>query len=204
MRTNAYAILPATIRYNKELSPSAKLLYAELSASTSIDGRVQIDIPHLSAVLVCDRRSVYRYIGNLIEVGAIKRDTLDKRQVVLPLGFEKIETVKEGTVVNPEDKEFFDDFLTRFEKGLNTYLEKKELYYHTLQERLGTFSKNELMKALENRISFVNSSPWHQDPDNRMNAVDLNLIIKDTSTVHRCLNMKTDKQPVELKPFNYT
>jgi hypothetical protein len=202
MRTNAYAILPATIRYNNKLSPSAKLLYAELSAGCDIYGKVQIDIPSLSALLVCDRRSVYRYIANLVEAEVIQRDPADKSTVVLPLGFQEIRNGPENTI-SDEDKTFFDDFLSRFEKGLNTFLEKKELYYHTLQERLGTFSKNELMKALENRISFVNSSPWHQDPDNRMNAVDLNLIIKDTTTVHRCLNMRSEKQPTELKPFNF-
>jgi hypothetical protein len=204
MRINNYAVLPAAIRYNNKLSPSAKLLYAELSACSGPDGRAEIDIAHLSATLVCDRRSVYRYLSNLIEEGGIQRDSTTKNTVILPLGFETFKDNSKDSNINEEDKQFFDEFLSRFEKGLNTFLEKKELYYHTLQERLGTFSKNELMKALENRISFVNSSPWHQDPDNRMNAVDINLIIKDTATVHRCLNMKSEKQPVELKPFNFT
>ena len=37
-KSNYYAVIPATIRYSKDLRPAEKLLYGEITALTNIKG----------------------------------------------------------------------------------------------------------------------------------------------------------------------
>lgn len=202
MRLNCYAILPASVRYDKHLSQGAKLLYAELSAGSDHSGHVTLDVRGFSNVLDCDGRTLYRYIDQLAKRGFIEKK--DKNLVRLPMGFEPLSSTVVDKPSVPDDlKDYFNGFFRRFETGLSTSLDKKELYYETMMERLQTFSQSEMSKALENRIAFVSSSEWHQKEENRPNATDITLLIKDNSTVLKWLNMKQDRHPVELKKITF-
>ena len=201
MKLNCYAIIPANVRYDKNLTHGTKLLYAELAAATSFDGTVCEDVKYLCDVLDCDRRTYYRYVNQLINGGYIQKEG---NVIKLPLGFESLSQKTVEPTIPDDLKEYIALFLRRFEEGLHTKLNKPELYYQTIFERLATFSQNELSLALENRIAFVMGSEWHQKEENRPNACDITLLIRDNSTVLKWLNMKNERTNVELKPFNFS
>ncbi len=203
MRIGCFGVIPAIVRYDKKISHGAKLLYAELSASSDHTGKVELDVPGFANVLECDSRTLYRYANQLVSRGHIEK--IEKSIFRLPMGFNiPSKGIVEKPPIPDDLKVFILEFLRRFEEGLSTSLEKKELYFETILERLHTFSQNEMMKALENRIAFVAGSEWHQKEENRPNATDITLLIKDNTAVLRWLNMKNEKSIVELKPFNYT
>ena len=196
-----YAVLPASVRYDKTLSQGAKLLYAELTAFSDTKGEIEQDTNNLCDILQCDRRTLYRYFKDLSDRGHIKR--LEKGLWKLPLGFETLSSQGQDEQVDADTKAFYDEFLTRFERGLNCYLEKKDVYYSILSERNVNFSRDQLMRALDNRITFVNGSEWHQLPENRMSTVDISLLIRDDQSLAKWLNMKSDRTQVELKPIKF-
>lgn len=199
---NNYAILPASVRYDKGLSNGAKLLYAELTAASQTDGSVQQDTTILCEVLQCDRRTLYRYFKDLYDRGHIKR--IDRGQWRLPLGFESLSPENEAPELDEDTKAFYKEFFTRFQKGLNCWLEKEELYYPVLSERLNRFSKDQVMRALENRIAFIQGSEWHQMPENRQSTVDVSLLIRDDQSLLKWLNMRSERSDVELKPIKWS
>ena len=77
MQKNYYAIIPATIRYDKQLSPTAKLLYGELTALSNEKGYCWASNRYFSELYGVSPISISRYISQLKELGYI-RITYDK------------------------------------------------------------------------------------------------------------------------------
>jgi hypothetical protein len=210
MKVNAYAVLPAEVRYDKTLRAESKLLYTEISACSNFDGICEEDLNYFAGFLNCDVRSIYRYLAELVDGGHIMRERMKGigRVIRIPVGFAKQSLSRVNEVpdltneMHEEDLNFFDEFLNKYETTIDVKLDKKKLYYPTLKDRLKTFSRNELMEALENRANFINGSDWHQQ--NKHIAGDLSLLIKDDDAVHKALNMKVErKDNVVLKPLKF-
>lgn len=196
-----YGILPANVRYDKDLGHGAKLLYVELTASSGIDGIATLDTQNLCGILDCDRRTVYRYFKQLVDKGFIQRMGYGKW--LLPQGFTALSSSSVGEEISEELVLFYKQFFSAFEKGLNCHVERQELYYPVLAQRLEKYSRNELMRALENRVAFVNTSEWHNQAENRPNAIDITLLIRDDQSLLKWLNMRTEQTQVELRPIKF-
>lgn len=199
---NNYGILPANVRYDKELGHGAKLLYVELTAASDVYGIADPDTMSLCDTLMCDRRTLYRYFKQLTDKQYVER--LQKGKWRLPQGFTSLSSSSVGEEISEEAVAFYKEFINAFEKGLNCHVERPEYYYPTLAQRLEKFSRNELMRALQNRMAFVNGSEWHQHPDNRPNAIDITLLIRDDISLHKWLNMKTEQTEVKLTPLKFS
>lgn len=206
MKVSAYAVLPAEVRYDSKLSPSAKLLYAEITAAATFEGLCDEDREYFAKYLKCDVRSVYRYVTELESAGHLLRERhKGARKLRIPTGFGKPSLngqPEQSQEFYEEQLNFFEEFLTMYEQALNIQLSKKPLYYPIISERLKTFSRNELMDAMKNRINLIKGSEWHME--NIGTVSDLSLLIRDDSTVHKHLNMKVEtKDEVTLKPHKF-
>lgn len=69
---NYYAVLPATIRYDKNLSSSEKLFYAEISALAQKDGRCWASRKYFADLYGVDERTISRWTAKLAERGYIE------------------------------------------------------------------------------------------------------------------------------------
>lgn len=69
-----FAIIPATVRYCKELEPSAKLLYGELTALTQKEGYCWASNKYLCELYDVNERTLRRWLSALEKNGFIKRD----------------------------------------------------------------------------------------------------------------------------------
>jgi hypothetical protein len=207
MKLNNYAIIPASVRYDKSLPHGAKLLYAEISAAVDHTGSCEENTQYFSDVLECDGRTVNRYLIQLMDRGHLIRDKKNKT-LSIPLGFTK-QSLSSSEPANPvveiddDLKDFSQKFFKRFEDSLSTSVQKQELYYGTIAERLNTFSKNEMLVALNNRIAYLLNSEWHMKPENKPNAIDITLLIRDNASVLKWLNMSATKEENNLKSFNF-
>lgn len=87
---NYYAVIPANIRYDKDLTANAKLLYGEISALTQKNGICFATNEYFSRLYNLSERAITRLIGSLKNKGyikvEIKNDIDNKRTRQICLG----------------------------------------------------------------------------------------------------------------------
>lgn len=67
-----WAILPAPVRYDPELPPMARILYAEISSLIHFKGYCFASNDYFAGILNCSKRSICRLLGSLEERGYIR------------------------------------------------------------------------------------------------------------------------------------
>ena len=72
MKPNYYAIIPAEVRYNENLSPNAKLLFGELTALSNKKGYSWAKNRYFADLYNVDIKSISRWIKQLNDLGYIK------------------------------------------------------------------------------------------------------------------------------------
>lgn len=102
-----YAILTANVRYNKNLTPNAKLLYAEISALENMNGRCFANNKYFADLYGVSKTSVSKWISQLESFSCIKT----------------VYIYKEGS--KEIDKRYITTLKGGIEEKLNTPIEKK-------------------------------------------------------------------------------
>jgi len=69
-----YAIIPASVRYDKSLCPNAKLLYGEITALTEKEGYCYASNNYLANLYGVNRSSITHWINMLIQAGYITQE----------------------------------------------------------------------------------------------------------------------------------
>lgn len=88
---NYYSILPAKVRYHKELTASEKLFYSELTALCNIHGYVEANDEYFSTLYNVDASTVRRWIKKLKNYKLIKvkkGSKIHKRKRVIKIQFD--------------------------------------------------------------------------------------------------------------------
>lgn len=90
---NYYAIIPADVRYDTELSANEKLLYGEISSLCNKFGYCYATSSYFAELYNVDVRTVRRWIEHLAQRGYIKseinRDDVQQRKITLVIGADK-------------------------------------------------------------------------------------------------------------------
>jgi len=74
-----YAVIPAEVRYNKNLTPNAKLLYAEITALAQKDGLCWASNKYFSDLYNVSTVTISRWISSLVENDFINRSITYKK-----------------------------------------------------------------------------------------------------------------------------
>ena len=77
-----YAIIPATVRYDKRISASAKLLYGEITALCSKEGYCWATNKYFKDLYNVNKTTVLRWMAELIEAGYIKSESSPNRRKI--------------------------------------------------------------------------------------------------------------------------
>ena len=101
-KPNYYAIIPADVRYSKNITPNAKLLYAEITALCNMNGKCTASTQYFCKLYEVSRVSIQKWLKTLEENNYIKRVNIYKQ------GSKEIDT-RVITLVNMPTKEKFTD-----------------------------------------------------------------------------------------------
>ncbi len=102
IKPNYYAIIPANVRYSKDLTPNAKLLYAEITALCNMNGKCTASTQYFCNLYEVSRTSIQKWLKILEDNNHIKRVNIYRP------GSKEIET-RVITLVNNPCKEKFTD-----------------------------------------------------------------------------------------------
>ena len=72
-KPNYYAIIPAEVRYSKDLTPNAKLLYAEITALCNMNGKCTASTEYFCKLYEVSRGAVQNWLKMLDDNGYITR-----------------------------------------------------------------------------------------------------------------------------------
>ena len=97
-----YAVIPAEVRYNKKLTPNAKLLYAEITALCNMNGKCTASTDYFCKLYEVSRISIQKWLKILEDNKYIKRVNIYKQ------GSKQIET-RVITLVNMPCKDKLTD-----------------------------------------------------------------------------------------------
>jgi DNA-binding transcriptional ArsR family regulator len=86
-----YAVIPANVRYDKSLSPNAKLLYGEITALTKKEGFCWASNSYFASLYGVDKSSVSHWIKSLAKAGYVRiefvyadgRPNIEKRKIYI-------------------------------------------------------------------------------------------------------------------------
>ena len=78
-KPNYYAVIPAEVRYSKNLTPNAKLLYAEITALSKKDGSCWASNKYFSNLYNVSTVTISRWISSLVENNFINRKIVYKK-----------------------------------------------------------------------------------------------------------------------------
>ena len=75
-KPNYYAVIPAEVRYSKNLTPNAKLLYAEITALCNMNGKCTASTQYFCRLYEVSRGAVQNWLKMLDDNGYIIRDVI--------------------------------------------------------------------------------------------------------------------------------
>ena len=78
-KPNYYAVIPADVRYNKNLSPNSKLLYAEITALCNMNGKCTATTDYFCKLYEVSRISIQKWLKILEKNNYIKRVNIYKQ-----------------------------------------------------------------------------------------------------------------------------
>jgi len=77
-KPNYYAVIPADVRYNKNLSPNSKLLYAEITALCNMNGKCTASTQYFATLYNVSKTSIQNWLKCLVDNKFITRTTIFK------------------------------------------------------------------------------------------------------------------------------
>ncbi len=166
IKKSYYAIIPANVRYNTNLTANAKLLYGEITALCNERGFCWASNSYFAELYGVSKETISRWINQLVENKYINR-VIDYKEGTCEIVNRYLYLCQEGTYknVNTPIDENVKENTTVINNTINntsnkrikkhTYLEFVKLTneeYEKLKERLGQHSTDDYIERLNNYI----------------------------------------------------
>ena len=121
-KPNYYAVIPADVRYNKNLSPNSKLLYAEITALCNMNGKCTASTQYFATLYNVSKTSIQNWLKCLVDNKFITRTTIFKE------GTKEILSRHIKLIEQPTQNKFRDNNNININNTNITYSNKKGLF----------------------------------------------------------------------------
>ena len=149
-----YSIIPATVRYDKSLTPNAKLLYAEITSLCNMNGKCTASTKYFTELYEVSRVSIQNWLKLLEDKNYIKRTVKYKE------GSKEILT-RYITLINNPSKNIFTDNTNINITNNNITYSNKRFKKPTIDEIvLYCVDRNSSVQAAE-FYDFYESKNWY-------------------------------------------
>ena len=181
---NYFALIPASVRYDKNLKPLAKLLYGEITALCNEKGYCWASNSYFAELYETTNETISRYISQLKEYGYIKIDynkaeqNIEKRKIYIA----QIQYCQNNQ-----------DGIDRTVKGVLT--EKSRRYCQNNQDGIDRTVKQ------NNTENITNNNTEKEKPDGSPPSSDFDLFVKELCVVFESFTAKTATQLHQLNGF---
>lgn len=169
-----YAIIPANVRYDKDLVPNAKLLYGEITALCNEKGYCWASNQYFAELYNVSDRTIKNWISQLADKGYIQRSvkyregTKEIEQRKLFIGRENNFTTsgnyvpdpRENNFTTPSEKNFLDNNTSINNTFNNTYIYKeKNIKKESVNYVIAEYTENkDLQDALHGFVEMRNKA----------------------------------------------
>mgnify|MGYP001393498705 CR=1 FL=1 len=176
MKKGYYAIIPANVRYDKELPPNAKLLYGEITALCNEKGYCWASNSYFAELYKVKKETISRWISLLSKRGYIKTELIYKEGTneIINRYIQINQEPIDKKVNTPIDKKVKDN-ITSINNTNNIYTifefwNEKNIIKHRkmnqrmkshINARLQEYSLEELKKAISNYKNILTSSEYY-------------------------------------------
>lgn len=173
IQRNYYAIIPANVRYDRDLIPSAKLLYGEITALCNEKGFCWAKTQYFQDLYGVSRISIQKWLKSLEVNGYISREVIykenskevDKRviRIVNTPSKEKLtENNTSNNTINEEEdiykyKEIHDKIITLSEKNTEHARKILQVYQFLKNANVSIKDINEIIEFLYGNIQYLNA-----------------------------------------------
>lgn len=169
-KPNYYAVIPASVRYCKDLPAGAKLLFGEITSLTNDRGYCWASNSYFANLYGVSTKAVSRWIGELNDLGFIgvdvKTDRGNQRRITIdknvhtygqksPDPMDKIVQHNNKSNTKQNNTAFLEDLISR----VNPREKPTEARQRLLNARLKEYSQEEILKAA---VAF-SKSDWHKE-----------------------------------------
>jgi len=154
-KPNYYAVIPADVRYNKNLSPNSKLLYAEITALCNMNGKCTASTQYFATLYNVSKTSIQNWLKCLVDNKFITRTTIFKE------GTKEILSRHIKLIKQPTQNKFRDNTNININNTNLTDSNKKERFKKPSIDQIEGYCKerNNNIDA-EAFIDFYESKDW--------------------------------------------
>ena len=154
-KPNYYAVIPADVRYNKNLSPNSKLLYAEITALCNMNGKCTASTQYFATLYNVSKTSIQNWLKCLVDNKFITRTTIFKE------GTKEILSRHIKLIEQPTQNKFRDNTNININNTNLTDSNKKERFKKPSIDQIEGYCKerNNNIDA-EAFIDFYESKDW--------------------------------------------
>ena len=161
---NYFAIMPANVRYDNRLTPNAKLLFAEITALTNMNGKCFATNEYFAKLYDVDQRTISRWMSSLASNGyitiVVEQDENKQtvRHVQLCQGVpDKIVTPLPDKIVVHNNTTIVESNNNLTDSNIKEALEKWIAYK---KERKQSYTKSGLNQCIEKLSKISNNDPY--------------------------------------------
>lgn len=157
MKISAFAVLPASVRYDRTLLDKSILLWGEIAASADPYGICTDDNNHFATTMNVDVRTINRLLNQLIDAGHLVR-VVEGNKRKLRVIIKGITPPDDTTVLINEPQnvtEFANKLFATWENALDIAITDKESLHPKIRKCLTTFTEEEILEALRRKLVFL-------------------------------------------------